>query len=441
MIGRGDPADTVLVPASSRSERACARAFCQPPDSLSTGLRPDDLRAGSRVSPVMSSTSRPALWTATFTALVISNLGVFLVFYMLASTVSGWAMTSLHTGSSTAGFIGTIYFLGAVVARLTAGRVSALVGERAVVLGSLLVLLVGCLAHPFVDTVGPLLVLRFVHGFAYGTAATGVTGVALSRAPVQRTGEASGWISFGMALATGLGPFVGVRLEHAAGETAVFWACTGCAVVALGAAFVAARDLRPRVARRGPQVEMLPRAGVPISLVVASCALGFGTMLTFVNPFGAAVGLSSASGFYFLVYALVICLSRPIAGVIQDRTRDTLLVAPCLVVAALGMIATSTAHGPVRLLLGAALLGLGYGTIVPVDQTVAVHRVGLDRATSAVAGYFCIVDGATGVGPFVLGSLVGPLGYRGAIGTGALLTLLGLASVPLLDRRTRAAAQ
>ena len=88
---------------------------------------------------------------------------------------------------------------------------------------------------------------------------------------------------------------------------------------------------------------------------------------------------------------------------------------------------------------GRALLGLGYGTMVPAGQTVALNLVGSARAGVGISSYFLFVDAGTGVGPFVIGALVGPLGFRQALLVGVAFAVLGLVAMVLLERRiTRA---
>lgn len=86
-------------------------------------------------------------------------------------------------------------------------------------------------------------------------------------------------------------------------------------------------------------------------------------------------------------------------------------------------------------MVGAAVLGLGYGTMVPAGQTVALNLVGSACAGVGISSYFLFVDAGTGLGPFVIGALVGSLGYREALLVGAGCASIGLIAMVLLLRR------
>lgn len=79
------------------------------------------------------------------------------------------------------------------------------------------------------------------------------------------------------------------------------------------------------------------------------------------------------------------------------------------------------------MLIGAGLLGLGYGTGISACQATAVAKTGQRRAGMAVSSYYLLVDLATGVGPFIIGGLVSILGYHLTFSVAGFLALVGLA--------------
>jgi len=388
--------------------------------------------------------ARPRLWTPIFVALTLGNFGVAMVFYLLTATMSAWALHDLGATQTQAGLVGTAWFVGAMLARLFAGQALLRHGERAVVLASLLGMLAGCLAYFLCDSVALLLVLRCAHGLAFGVAATALAGSVLARVPVQRRGEGSGWFTFGLAIAAGLGPMLGSVLQRGPdGQHRILVSAVGFATLALLLALLVVRrlDARPRQAAASARrlSDYLDPTVLPIALVVSLCALPFGAVLTLMAPYAQQIGLASAAGAYFLAYAVVICVSRPVAGMLQDRHGDTSIMVPIILAMIAGLALTAMATSHWTLVAAGALLGLGYGTLVPAGQTVALNLVGSARAGIGVGSYFLLVDAGTGIGPFVLGALVGPLGYRGAFWVGLGFAVAGLLAMLVLRRRLRRA--
>lgn len=370
--------------------------------------------------------------------LSIANWAVSMIFWMLTSYLSTWSMRALDASQAQAGLVGGAFFAGAFIARLLTGPALDRLGERRVVIGAMVAQLVCCSAYLFVEAVEALIALRLAHGICLGLLVGGMAAAALSRVPGSRRGEGSGWFTLGLALATGLGPWLGALLGRGQGD-AVFHAAMGFAGIALAMALLVARslDAAPHNPGKGlPRLgDMVDARALPIGAVAMLCGMAFGLTITFVVPFGESIGLGAAAGSYFVVYALVIMVSRPVAGLLQDRIGDLRIIAPIVLAAVAGLALTTVARSSLVLLLGAALLGLGYGTLVPAGQTVAINRVGHARAGVGLSSYFLLVDLGTGVGPLVLGGLATSIGYRGSFAAATGLTAIAFVLALVVRRR------
>lgn len=377
---------------------------------------------------------KPPLWTPSFTLLTISNFGLATAFFALMATMGAYAVSEFSASNTRAGLVNSVFILGAMVARIGAGRAIELKGFKPVMIGALILHLLAIASYIIAPNLMVVLVVRALHGLGFGFSQTAVGGTVMAHVPPERRGEGSGWYTTGMSIGSGIAPFFSLALYNSSwGQDGVFLVITAVAVMSLitaligirfvdkGAGIVlretsgpsihstAARKIRPRpVSLDG----FIDQRAFPIGTVVALSAFTFAATLTFLDGYAKTLSLSATAQWYFVVYSVVILMSRPMAGIIQDKLGDDIVMIPLIISLTAGMIVTAYATTGPMLLLGAALLGLGYGTIVSAGQAMAVHAVGATRAGLAVSSYFLLVDLGTGVAPVILGSLLDPLGYR-----------------------------
>ncbi len=389
----------------------------------------------------------PPLWTRSFVLLTIANFGVFVTFYMLAATLAAYAVASYGASPAEAGLVSSIFFIGGTAGRFFVGRMLVRLGGRTMVLGSTVWLLASCLLYLLPSTMTSMLAVRVLHGIGFGFSATALASTVMAAVPATRRGEGSGWFTAGMAIATGLAPSVGMWLARSpAGQAGVFVLAACCAALAVACPLLVIGDLPPRPARPATGAagdtgwaSLIERHTIPIGLVVGLCAFPFSTILAFLNPYAAQRGLTEAATLYFLAYAAVIMVSRPVAGMVQDRLGDDVVATPVMISLALGAVLTAVAPNGVVLVIAGGLLGLGYGTLTSVGQAFAVGHTSPERVGVGVATYFLFVDLGTGLGPYLLGTLVPGLGYGRTFVVGAGFAVAGLLAYLVWARNTPAA--
>ncbi len=378
------------------------------------------------------------MWTPPFVLLSLANFASTMIFYLLMATLATHAAAAFGAGPAEAGLVSSVFLIGGLFGRPLAGFLLGRFGLRRVLLGSTAVYSLASFGYFVAPTLIATLAVRTAHGVAFGVAASAIAGAVMSLVPPARQGEGAGWSGAGVAIGTGLGPFLGLLLLNGpAGMTGVFAAVGGFAAAMLLLVALGARGLPrdvPAATRRRPAI--LERPALPIGFVVALTAVAFGSILTFLNTYTLGTDLAPAASVFFVVYATAVLLTRPAAGLVQDRLGDDVVLVPALVSLVAGVTLTALAgHGAV-LLLGAALLGAGYGTLISAGQAFAIARVPRGRAGIAVASFFLVVDAGTGLGPALLGGFAPLVGFRGVFLVGAGLGVAALGLYLLVARRT-----
>src|SRR5699024_10567483 len=111
---------------------------------------------------------------------------------------------------------------------------------------------------------------------------------------------------------------------------------------------------------------------IPVSFAMFVAAFAYSGILSFVAGYAEKINLVQAGSFYFLVYAVVVLLTRPISGPLMDRKGGNSVAYPGFLLFAIGMLILSQASTSFVLLLAGAIIGLGYGNFQSTAQALAV---------------------------------------------------------------------
>ncbi|RAE88540.1 MFS transporter, partial [Burkholderia multivorans] len=74
--------------------------------------------------------ARAQLWTKDFVVGVGLNLAMSMVFYLLMTSMAGYAVARFSAGQAAAGFASSGFIVGAVIARILTGKYLDFIGRR-----------------------------------------------------------------------------------------------------------------------------------------------------------------------------------------------------------------------------------------------------------------------------------------------------------------------
>ncbi len=135
------------------------------------------------------------LWTKDFIIMSISTFFGGLTFYLLITTLSVYAIEEFNASQSIAGLASSIFVIGALVSRLFAGKYLEIIGRKKMLYGGLLLFLIMMLFYFFVEDMNVLLLIRFIHGAAFGVFTTASSAVVMDIIPNERRGEGISYFS------------------------------------------------------------------------------------------------------------------------------------------------------------------------------------------------------------------------------------------------------
>ena len=363
--------------------------------------------------------NKDKLWTKEFLMIASINFLLTLMYFLLLVTIASFAKEEFHVSTSTAGLVSSIFIIGSLIGRLGAGRVIGEISVLKTLWFGIIAFAITSVSYLFVFNISLLLVIRLLQGVAVGVAGTATGTIIAQILPPARKGEGIGYYSLSAILATAIGPFVGIFLMNL--ENGFTWIFAFNIVLSIFCMLIFAivKINVPLHKKKGAVQEkesfigkFIERKAVPISFIALLIGYSYSGVMSFITFYAEDIHLVKAASYFFLVYAVVIILSRPFTGKLMDARGGNIVAYPCFILFAIGMALFSQATAGWMLLLAAALIGLGYGNFNSVAQAIAVkvtepHRFGLATST-----YFIMFDLGLGVGPYSLGFIVPHTGYR-----------------------------
>ncbi|MCD8353536.1 MAG: MFS transporter [Clostridiales bacterium] len=371
--------------------------------------------------------------TKNFCFIFLALFCVSNIMYMLMSTMSEYT-TTFGVSTMIAGMVTGIYTIGGIFSRLYAGSGAQRWGWRRFAVAFMLLHLAACACYFVVDNVAVLLLVRFIHGLGYGGAANIILTIGMSILPKSRYGEASGYFMLAPTLAIASGPYVGAYIYDTFGPTGCFLMTMALSVLMLLS--ILAMDFKEidpgaqKVTQTKTSATGLNRIfevkAVPISFCMFLFAFGYVAVMSFYRLYSVETNLTTEFSYFFLMYAVVLICTRPMAGKIQDKYGDNVILYPGIVAQAIGLFLIAWKPCMLTIVLCAIGCGLGYGTLNSCCNSIACRQASQERRSYAVSTFWVFCDGGMGLGPTILGAVAGAAGYTARYYAAAVVTIVAL---------------
>jgi len=359
------------------------------------------------------------LWSSQYLRGFTVALGIHLVFVILMTYMAIYAAQRFQVGATAAGFAASSFVLGASIARLLVSKYIDFIGRRKTLLVSLTIFILCLVIYSFVEWFGLLLILRMLHGAAFGVATTALTTGVIEMIPLGRLSEGLGYFSLSGTIAHTIGPLVAIQLSVRATSIWIFSVTAICALIALLVSVklpLAERPVSRDERRRWKTLtfdEMLDRKVLPVVLVVLISSLSYSVIITYLPIYLVGLHLADVASLFFSVWALSTLIVRVIAGRLQDRYGENAVVpvALCLMATGVGVLAVGESFW--SFMLAAVVGGIGHGAVAPSLQAVGIKRTTADRLPTATSTHYLGLDAGLALGPLLLGFVIGITGYTG----------------------------
>lgn len=382
----------------------------------------------------MSVENNEKIFTKSFFLIFGALLFTALVMYALMSTVTEYA-TSLGSTATIAGLVSGIYIFGGLCSRIYSGNALEKIGWRKTALIFMSIHFMACLMYFIADDVVLLLIVRFIHGIGFGASANAIVTIATAILPKKRFGESFGYFMLGTTIAVGIGPYIGGLLYDLYGSAGCFAAAGIFSAIALMCIYlIDTGQFDPANNKKSSDNDektyfglekVFEFSAIPVSFFTALTSLGYVAILSFYRLYAAEVNLVSVFSWFFIIYSVVLLISRPLAGKIQDKYGDMLICAAGIIAQAVGLFLIAWMPSALTVVICAVCAALGFGTLNSACTTIVTRNTPQNRRSYAVSTFFIFCDAAMGFGPAFLGMFAFN-GYALIYFVSSLITLIAL---------------
>ncbi|SEA90565.1 Predicted arabinose efflux permease, MFS family [Thalassobacillus cyri] len=380
----------------------------------------------------MKQSKREPIWTKSFISISLTQFTVFLAFYALLTTLPIYVIQDMNGTEAQGGLTVTAMLVAAILIRPFSGKLIDVIGKKKTLIAGIMVFTMTTFFYIGITEFIPLLWLRLFHGLSFGLFTTVSGAIAADVVPESRRGEGIGYFAMAMNLAVVAGPFIGLTVLQFAPFHLLFILLSVFMVSGTLSAFLVNVPKTTETGRQTDKIklslhDLIETKAVPIALISSLVALSYSSILSFLSVYANAIGLSSAASYFFLVFAVAMLLSRPYLGRAFDTKGPRFVILPCLFLFAVGLVFISFTSTAWMLLISAAIIGLGYGTLLPSFQTMAVQSASIKRSGHSTATFFMFYDSGIAAGSFIWGLVVAQAGYQQLYIISAVIVLVVIA--------------
>ena len=368
----------------------------------------------------MITTATERLWNRSFILCLFNNLFLFTYYYALLTILPIYIMKNLGGTVKEAGLALTLFLVSSIAVRPFSGLIVEKIGKKIAFRGSAFLFVLFAFSYLFADSLWALLVIRFIHGIWFSVLTTVTVPIANDFIPDHRKGEGMGYFVMSTNLAVVFGPLLALTIIQFTDFKNLFLilasvVCLGfifCLTVPVTKNQMDSSDDDKGAGKRLGFHDIIEMRVVPIGFVALLTAFAYSSIMSFITAYSEAQQLLAYTSLFFIVFAISMIIVRPWVGKIYDRKGASAVIYPSFIFFAIGLVIVSFISNQWMLWLSAIFIGIGYGSLFPCFQTVAIQSVPKQRMGHAISTFFTLFDLGMAMGSVILGLIIAYYGYQ-----------------------------
>ena len=346
------------------------------------------------------------LWSRSYILMLLSNLFIYLGFYMLVPTLPAYA--KLSGGSAfEAGLVVSVFSISSLICRLFTGNLSDKMEVKPIIISGSVILAVCTLSYIWLP-LAAIILIRLIQGVGWGFASTGAASIFSDIVPESKRGEGMGYYSMSIIIAMSLATVAAIVIMNL--FSFKFIALISIALVMLGAVLLQGVKIpkKKKINHKNKSpfslTDLFEKKALLPSLLCFLLTITLCGIMSYIMLYGKEMKMHNI-WIYFVGHVFMVLITRPFIGKIFDKRGHAVIVLPGVAALIIGLVILSYAHSTFTLVLASLFYGLGYGAVHPSLQVWAVNDSPQNRKGAANGTFLSSMDLGFTVGPIILGTI------------------------------------
>lgn len=363
-----------------------------------------------------------SLWNRSFILCLFNNLFLFVYYFALLAVLPIYIIKDLGGTVQEAGLALTLFLISSIAIRPFSGLIVEKLGKRFSMRCASLFFALFAFSYLLIDSMWSLLLVRFLHGIWFSVLTTVAVPVANDFIPDQRKGEGMGYFVMSTNLGVVFGPLLALTIVQFYSFKVLFGVLA--ILISIGLIFCWMLNISeyPKQEKQvqnhnqaKPQLnihDIIEIKVIGIGCVALLTAFAYSSVMSFITAFSESKQLLSYTSIFFIVFAVSMLLVRPWVGRLYDRKGPSAVIYPSFIFFAIGLGIVTFISNQWILWLSAVFIGIGYGSLFPCLQTLAIQSVEKQRMGHAISTFFTLFDIGLAIGSVVMGVFIAQWGYE-----------------------------
>ncbi|WP_216935499.1 MULTISPECIES: MFS transporter [unclassified Acinetobacter] len=369
------------------------------------------------------------LWTRSFVLCLANNLFLFISYFAQTTILPIYILKELGGNLTQVGLAMTLFIVSAITVRPFIGLIIDKFGIRQTLIVSEIFFSLFSLAYLLADQLTILFIIRFLHGIWFSILTTVCVPVVNQFIPEQRKGEGMGYFVMSVNLGSVLGPLIGLSLIEYWSYFQVSTLLIAMVFIGFVFCFLIPFKGPVKIVKKSDMkislglTDFVEKKVLPVAVLAMLVSFSYASIMSFIAPFVASKDLMAYAGLFFVVFAISMMSLRPITGKIYDRKGPQYVIYPALLAFSRGLFLLSQIQTLWGFMLAAVMVGVGFGSVQPCMQTLAIQRASKHRIRYATSTFYTFYDLGIAIGSLFIGAIIAVYSYQFTFILCGILTL------------------